>query len=119
MSRWRCCAPGPTGRSTARPGHPAGAATGFAERARAEQAVPVNAVAQSRAENREVAADIETVCDGAARALVAATGDAGLIVAAAHRRPGRIGMRLGPVTDALPHHARCPVAVVPVRVPGR
>jgi len=98
---------------------PGRAATGFADRARAEEAVPLNAVARLRSAHREVAADIETVCGSAAHSLVEATRHADLVVVAAHRRPGAIGMRLGPVTHALLHHAHCPVAVVPVPAPER
>lgn len=55
------------------------------------------------------------VADGTPSAvLVAATEHADLVVAGAHRRgDGHPGMRLGPVTHALVHHAGCPVAVVP------
>jgi nucleotide-binding universal stress UspA family protein len=40
---------------------------------------------------------------------------ADLIVTGARRHSeGRHGMQLGPVTQALLHHAECPVAVVPL-----
>jgi nucleotide-binding universal stress UspA family protein len=48
-------------------------------------------------------------------ALLAATATADLVVIAAHRRRPRPGPQLGPVTAALLHHARCPVAIVPVQ----
>ncbi|GAA2038506.1 universal stress protein [Catenulispora yoronensis] len=55
------------------------------------------------------------VLDGTPSAvLTAASSHADLIVAGArHHGEGRHGMRVGPVTHALLHHADCPVAVVP------
>lgn len=51
----------------------------------------------------------------AAALLVEATHRADLIVTGARRHAeGRHGMQLGPVTQALLHHAECPVAVVPL-----
>ncbi|WP_329190696.1 universal stress protein [Actinacidiphila glaucinigra] len=100
-------------------GSPGCATAGFTERARAEQAVPVNAVARLRTDQRVVATDIETMRGRATDVLVGATADADLVVVAAHRRPGRTGMRLGPVARVLLHHAQCPVVVVPVPAPGR
>lgn len=51
----------------------------------------------------------------AAGLLVDATHRADLIVTGARRHgEGRHGMMLGPVTQALLHHAECPVAVVPL-----
>ena len=51
----------------------------------------------------------------AGRLLVEAAERADLIVTGARRHgEGRHGMQLGPVTQALLHHAACPVAVVPV-----
>lgn len=47
--------------------------------------------------------------------LVEASHHADLLVTGARRHgEGRHGMLLGSVTQALLHHARCPVAVVPV-----
>ncbi|NUP46608.1 MAG: universal stress protein, partial [Catenulispora sp.] len=51
----------------------------------------------------------------AAGLLVEASGRADLLVTGARRHAeGRHGMLLGPVTQALLHHAQCPVAVVPL-----
>ena len=48
--------------------------------------------------------------------LVEASQHADLLVTGARRHgEGRHGMLLGPVTQALLHHAQCPVAVVPLR----
>lgn len=56
-----------------------------------------------------------TVVNGRrAKVMVDASRDATLVVAATHRRPGRIGRQLGPVTHALLHHAHAPVLLIPV-----
>ncbi|MGW7520951.1 universal stress protein [Streptomyces sp. NPDC054796] len=56
----------------------------------------------------------ETVLYGRpARRLVHATGTAGLTVLGRRTRHPHIGARIGPVAQAVLHHARCPVAVVP------
>lgn len=52
----------------------------------------------------------KTPRDHPVRALVAASGEADLVVVAAR---GHGGIRLGSVSHGLAHHARCPVAVVP------
>lgn len=47
-------------------------------------------------------------------ALVQATKDVDLVITGAHRHGGgHPGVRLGPITHALLHHAQCPVVVVP------
>lgn len=57
----------------------------------------------------------EVASDSPARRLVgAATGTALMVVGRGPRRVG-FGPRLGPVTQAVAHHAACPVAVVPQR----
>ncbi|MET7761361.1 universal stress protein [Streptomyces sp. NPDC005393] len=57
----------------------------------------------------------EIASDSPARRLVgAAAGTALLVVGRAPRRSG-LGPRLGPVAQAVAHHAACPVAVVPQR----
>ncbi|WP_344389941.1 universal stress protein [Streptomyces vastus] len=61
-----------------------------------------------------VEVDIDSVRGGPARTLVEATVPADLVVVAAHRRTGRLGLQLGPVTHAPLHHAHCPVVLAPV-----
>jgi nucleotide-binding universal stress UspA family protein len=58
---------------------------------------------------------VPEVLDGPPSAeLTGLTGHTDLIVAGAHRRgDGRLGMRPGPIAEALLHHADCPVTVVP------
>jgi nucleotide-binding universal stress UspA family protein len=48
-----------------------------------------------------------------ARLLVEAASQASLLVVGRRNRRSRIGTHLGPVTHAVMHHARTPVAVVP------
>jgi nucleotide-binding universal stress UspA family protein len=86
----------------------------LAHRSRHEAAVPADAVARLREEHPEVAVDTDSVRGGPARTLLEATGTADLVVIAAHRRKGQLGLQLGPVTLALLHHAHCPVVLVPV-----
>jgi nucleotide-binding universal stress UspA family protein len=76
--------------------------------------VPAGAVARLREAHPEVAADTDSVRGGPARTLLEATEAADLVVIAAHRRRGNLGLQLGPVTHALLHHAHCPVVLVPV-----
>ncbi|AQW55032.1 universal stress protein [Streptomyces violaceusniger] len=53
--------------------------------------------------------------EGSARkALLVASAHADLLVVGARRRQGHFGMQLGLVNHAVLHHAKCPVAVVPV-----
>ncbi|MGW2209710.1 universal stress protein [Streptomyces sp. NPDC001781] len=51
----------------------------------------------------------------AARVLVDRSAAADLVIVGARRRTGALGLRLGRVSHALLHHARCPVAIVPER----
>ncbi|MEU6394676.1 universal stress protein [Streptomyces sp. NPDC046939] len=58
---------------------------------------------------------VGTVVEGRpATSLLGAAGEAGLVVVGRHAHEGHVlGRHNGPVTHALMHHARCPVAVVP------
>jgi nucleotide-binding universal stress UspA family protein len=76
--------------------------------------VPVQAVARLREEYPAVEVDTAAVRGGPAHILRDATFAADLVVLAAHRRQGSLGLQLGPVTHALLHHAHCPVVLVPV-----
>ncbi|MDX3214997.1 universal stress protein [Streptomyces sp. ME02-6991-2B] len=62
-----------------------------------------------------VAVRVDTAAGYAAAALVEASRAADVVVVGAHRREARpLGLRLGPVTHAVLHHAHCPVVVVPI-----
>ncbi|MFF8012588.1 universal stress protein [Streptomyces sp. NPDC007929] len=55
-----------------------------------------------------------TAIEGPARkVLVHRSAAADLVVVGARRRQGHFGLQLGTVAHTLPHHAECPVAVVP------
>jgi nucleotide-binding universal stress UspA family protein len=76
-------------------------------------AVPGHVVAPLRKRYPQVEVETLTVRSGPAHSLIDATFGADVVVIAAHRRPGRMGPQLGPVTHALLHHSHCPVVVVP------
>ncbi|MET9294825.1 universal stress protein [Streptomyces sp. NPDC003077] len=78
------------------------------------EAVPEFTAAPLRETYPDVRVESEAVCAGAARALIEAGRHAEVTVLAAHRRPHRLGLQLGPVTHAVLHHAHGPVVVVPV-----
>jgi nucleotide-binding universal stress UspA family protein len=99
---------------------PGGVQDDIDRRARAEAAVPGNLVAALRDQYPQVGVETDAVRSGPAHALLEASRKAGLVVVAAHRRPARRGLQLGPVTHALLHHAHCPVVLVPAgELPGR
>lgn len=70
-----------------------------------------------RESNPEPAVHARSVRATPCRALIEATGAADLLVLAVHRRHARPGRELGPVTEALLRHSRCPVVIVPVPAP--
>jgi nucleotide-binding universal stress UspA family protein len=61
-----------------------------------------------------VALTEQVVCDSPARALIATSDEADLVVLAAHRRHARFGANLGHVTHAVLHHCKAPVLLIPV-----
>ncbi|MBE8472268.1 universal stress protein [Streptomyces justiciae] len=74
----------------------------------------LNHAARSVIEHPTVHVDTELTVDSAAGALVKVSDGAGLVVLPRHPVEGRFGLPLGTVVHAVLHHARCPVAVVPV-----
>ncbi|MBC2902218.1 universal stress protein [Streptomyces cupreus] len=74
----------------------------------------LNHAARPVAEYPTVRVEIELTVDSPAAALVEASAEAGLVVLPRHPVEGRLGLPLGTVVHAVLHHARCPVAVVPV-----
>ncbi len=78
------------------------------------EAVAQYAVAPLRETYPDIDVHTDTVCQQPGKALVEAGRNADVIVLAAHRRPRRVGLQLGPVTHAMLHHAHCPVVLVPV-----
>ncbi|WP_432196502.1 universal stress protein [Streptomyces sp. bgisy027] len=79
----------------------------------AEEAVPRFNLARLRDEHPEVGVETRTVRRGAARALLDATRESGVVVIGAHRRSSRLGPQLGPVAHTLLRSSHCPVVLVP------
>jgi nucleotide-binding universal stress UspA family protein len=71
------------------------------------------AIAAARARHPEVVVREEVRYGRAARTLVDASSRAQLIVVGARGRGGFAGLLLGSVSQAVLHHAGCPVAIVP------
>jgi len=80
---------------------------------RAEEAVPRFSLARLEEQHPGVGVEARTVSTGPAHALLAATGEAAVVVIGAHRRAGRLGPQLGPVAHTLLHRSHCPVVLVP------
>ncbi|WP_314225057.1 universal stress protein [Streptomyces zaehneri] len=80
---------------------------------RAEEAVARFGIARLREAYPEIEVDSRTVRTGPAKALLAGTREAGVVVIGARRRAGRLGLQLGPVAHVLLHGSRCPVVLVP------
>ncbi|WP_331769074.1 universal stress protein (plasmid) [Embleya sp. NBC_00888] len=80
----------------------------------AERGVLERALAPLRKRYPDVDVTDDVPIDTPARALIAASTDAALVVLAAHRNTGRFGPNLGRVTHAVLHHAKAPVLLVPV-----
>ncbi|MFI9152442.1 universal stress protein [Streptomyces sp. NPDC053367] len=95
------------------PGDPLTAVVADADRLReAEQHLLEEAVARCRTAYPRVAVELRLVRSRVRNALIDASRDAQLIVAGARGRDGFTGLLLGSVSQALLHHAHCPVAVV-------
>ena len=77
------------------------------------QGVLAEALASWRAKFPEVAVRERVVHAGVRRTLIEATGEAQLIVVGSRGRGGFAGLLLGSASQAVLHHAACPVAIVP------
>ncbi len=73
-------------------------------------------VTEAAKEHPDVPLRTATVEGPARKVLVDRTAAADLVVLGARRRTGHFGLQLGRVAYFLPHHADCPVAVVPQKV---
>ncbi len=71
------------------------------------------ALAEVRRRWPDVAVTLRRVAERPAPALVAASRDAALVVVGSRGRGGFTGLLLGSVSQAVLHHASCPVLVVP------
>ncbi|MEV6103487.1 universal stress protein [Streptomyces sp. NPDC051940] len=91
-----------------------GAREQVAEQRRFAEAVPRYAASQLHDAYPLVRVETDHELGSAAGMLVHASRTADLVVLGAHRPRHRFGMRLGPVTHAVLHHAHCPVLLVPV-----
>jgi nucleotide-binding universal stress UspA family protein len=80
-----------------------------------EGAKSVLAEAEARVADAGVRATTEVATGDAAGVLVELSGEYGLAVVGTRGRGGFTERLLGTVSSALPAHARCPVAVVPLR----
>ncbi|GAA4061731.1 universal stress protein [Streptomyces shaanxiensis] len=77
-----------------------------------EERVLAQALGGLRERYPDVAVDRRLVRGRIRHTLIEASADAGLVVAGARGRGGFAGLLLGSVSQALLHHAHCPVAVV-------
>ncbi len=83
-----------------------------------EARVLAEAIAGRRDRYPDLKVELRVLRGHAADALVTASADAQLVVVGARGRGGLAGLLLGSVSQALLHHARCPVAVVRAHRPG-
>ncbi|MFJ3921570.1 universal stress protein [Streptomyces sp. NPDC090022] len=83
--------------------------------AEAEERLLSEALAGHRERYPEVPVEHRVVHGATRETLIAASGTAQLLVVGARGRGGFAGLLLGSVSQAVLHHARCPVAVVRVR----
>lgn len=77
-----------------------------------EESLPVEAIADGQETYPDVRVRREVVRGGARETLIEASREAQLLVVGARGRGGFTGMLLGSVSQAMLHHAHCPVAVV-------
>lgn len=86
----------------------------LARRDRAENAVPRFGMARLRERHPGVEVESRTVRTAPAHALLEATRESAVVVVGAHRRPHRLGPRLGPVAHTLLRRSHCPVVLLPI-----
>ena len=85
----------------------------YAHLAAAAKAVLDDSLDQARGQEPGLDVEGELVEAHAAAALIAAAGDADLLVVGSRGRGGFAGLLLGSVSAECVHHAPCPVVVVP------
>ncbi|WP_329317031.1 universal stress protein [Streptomyces sp. NBC_01262] len=78
----------------------------------AEERLLAEAVAGWRERYPSVSVEYKVLRGGAREALIESSGSAELLVVGARGRGGFVGLLLGSVSQALLHHAHCPVTVV-------
>lgn len=87
-------------------------ASGAGDLAANEERLLAEALAGRQERYPDVSVDRRVLRGGPREALIEASREAGLVVVGARGRGGFTGMLLGSVSQALLHHADCPVAVV-------
>lgn len=78
------------------------------------EAILAKALSPVRDEYKDVEAVGDVIMGRRTQVLLDASRSASVVVLATHRRRGRLGRHLGPVTHALLHHGHAPVLLVPV-----
>ncbi|WP_436776462.1 universal stress protein [Yinghuangia sp. YIM S09857] len=78
------------------------------------KSILAKALAPVRDEYKDVEVVTEVIMGRRTQVLLDASRSASVVVLATHRRHGRLGWHLGPVTHALLHHGHAPVLLVPV-----
>ncbi|MQS37876.1 universal stress protein, partial [Streptomyces katsurahamanus] len=101
-----------TGRGDDDPGHPQNLVDDAGRLGDTEERVLAEALAGWQAKYPDVTVRRDLVRKSARQALIEASEEAQLLVVGARGRGGFTGLLLGSVSQAVLHHAHCPVAVV-------
>ncbi|MFI1869801.1 universal stress protein [Streptomyces jumonjinensis] len=101
-----------TGRGDDDPGHPQNLVDDAGRLGDTEERVLAEALAGWQAKYPEVTVRRDLVRESTRQALIEASEEAQLLVVGARGRGGFTGLLLGSVSQAVLHHAHCPVAVV-------